>query len=152
MYAKQAAKVRITLFIFALQASFLCSLGDEMTEISLNEEGLPIDEDPRCRPWAVAGECRLNPQYMLVHCRRGGSARCPSVSRPRPYALPHAACALDTLEASAVPWTAPEEVAARAAREAGPRVAAALEERLVGLLADTFTQECRDKVDPSRRL
>lgn len=29
-----------------------------------------VDDEPRCSAWADAGECRLNPAFMSVHCRK----------------------------------------------------------------------------------
>ena len=36
-----------------------------------------IDEDERCEGWAKQGECKNNPQYMLVSCRKSCSSCIP---------------------------------------------------------------------------
>jgi hypothetical protein len=38
---------------------------------------LCIDTDKRCSDWARSGECRNNPQYMLVQCRKSCSSCIP---------------------------------------------------------------------------
>jgi hypothetical protein len=74
---------------------------DYTTFVCLTGESLRIpcdDADQRCPDWAKQGECTINPQYMLVHCRKSctscislhGSSDIPQIApneRTRPQVL-----------------------------------------------------------------
>lgn len=43
-----------------------------------------IDEEKRCPEWSAKGECKKNPRYMLVHCRKSCSSCIPLHSGDQP--------------------------------------------------------------------
>ena len=52
-------------------------MGEFGKPVSFNPTGPPglcADEDLRCSSWAATGECTLNPNYMMAHCRQSCKA------------------------------------------------------------------------------